>query len=172
MKRICVLGAGEKPISNIKGIVINPNDTITKVDQRKVDHTYVVMDLDKKEWPLKTDDFDIVVAEHIAEHMTDRISFLKNCHRICKPDGLVVIEVPNWSHICAHSTLEHVSTWGRCMFDDNYITRDYFLLENMDYRITIPFTWKSFYVPNRIGRFLDKSTRLISGLRFYLRVIK
>lgn len=180
--RVCVLGAGHRPLTEynieqfaglkeiIGGDIVKP----TNVDIREYETTDVVADLSKYPWRFAGDEqYDIVIAEHIAEHVPDRLTFIDECLRITKNNGLLIIEVPNWKHDSAHNTLEHYTTWGRAIFNDSYINEwgQKWKIEKVMYRMTRPFSWKSFYVPNEfIGRQLDRFTHKISGLRFFIRV--
>ena len=179
--RIAVLGAGHRPLTNFnacqfRGLEnIGPHYVPVNVDIRDYPSTDVVQDLSDKRWKFKDDEFDIVIAEHVAEHVPDRLAFIAECLRITKPDGLLIIEVPNWKHDSAHNTLEHYTTWGRAIFNDSYIN-DWGLkwsVEKVVYRVTKPFSWQSFYIPwEFVGRQIDRFTHKISGLRFFIRVKK
>jgi 2-polyprenyl-3-methyl-5-hydroxy-6-metoxy-1,4-benzoquinol methylase len=39
--------------------------------------------------------FDVVTAIHVLEHVINPVQFLSNCYKILKPNGLLYIEVPN-----------------------------------------------------------------------------
>ena len=195
--RIAVLGAGHRPLNNFnacqfKGLEGLKHFVPVNVDIRDYSSTDIVMDLSKKDWSkpmgkasltnsdkrgwgLRDNEFDIVIAEHVAEHVPDRLAFIAECLRITKPNGLLIIEVPNWKHDSAHNTLEHYTTWGRAIFNDSYIN-DWGLkwkVEKVVYRVTKPFSWESFYVPwEFLGRQIDRFTHKISGLRFFIRVKK
>jgi len=129
-KLVAVLGAGNRPltdynISSFNGLAEELNGDYCKplnVDIRSYSSTDLVADLNKPYWKEFSDNqFDIVIAEHIAEHMRERLDFVNECLRITKPNGLLIIEVPNWKHDSAHNTLEHYTTWGRAIFNDSYI---------------------------------------------------
>lgn len=179
-KRICVLGAGHRPLTQDNAHWFNGLEGIGQyealnVDIRGYDTTDLVQDLSKKKWDLPSNHFDIVIAEHVAEHVPDRLAFIAECRRITKNNGLLIIEVPNWKHDSAHNTLEHCSTWGRAIFNDSYINEYGALwkIEKVVYRMTRPFSWKSFYVKGEFfGRQLDRFTSKISGLRFFIRIKK
>lgn len=184
IKRVAVLGSGNRPLTDyninlfnglakeLDGDIVDP----LNVDIRPYSSTDIVVDLNKPFWKeFKTNSFHIVIAEHIAEHMRERLDFIDECLRITKPDGLLIIEVPNWKHDSAHCTLEHYTTWGRAIFDDSYINEygKRWKIEKVAYRITRPFSWKSFYIPNEfLGRQIDRVSNQISGLRFFIRVKK
>ena len=184
IKRVAVLGAGLRPLKDynvgkfagleeeLNGDICSP----VNVDIRDYPSTDKVADLNKPKWSEFGDnEFHIVIAEHIAEHMRERLDFVDECLRITKNEGLLIIEVPNWKHDSAHCTLEHYTTWGRAIFDDSYINEwgKRWKIERVMYRMTMPFTWKSFYVPSEfLGRQIDRFTHQISGLRFFIRVKK
>jgi 2-polyprenyl-3-methyl-5-hydroxy-6-metoxy-1,4-benzoquinol methylase len=47
------------------------------------------------------DTFDVITMSHLIEHVPDPIELLKECHRILKPGGKVVLTTPNascWGH--------------------------------------------------------------------------
>ena len=175
-KMICVLGAGMRPLTPYNkdkfiGLENVKTYEAVNVDIIDYDSTDVIQDLSLEKWRIESNQFDVVVAEHCAEHVPHRISFIKECLRIAKTGGLVIIEVPNWSHETAHSNLEHLTTWSRMIFDDSYINGfgQLWKVEKVVYRITIPIIWKSFYIKNEfVGRQIDRFTSLISGLRFFL----
>lgn len=178
---ICVLGAGSKYLTNenkseFLGIEHFQDIEPTNVDIRPSPATDVIQDLSLEHWDrLPSNYFDVVIAEHVAEHVPNRLWFVKECLRITKPAGLLIVEVPNWKHEAAHNTLEHYTTWGRNIFGKSY-NADYgrlWSVERVVYRITNPFTWKSYYIRNEfIGRQIDRLTGLISGIRFFIRVNK
>lgn len=184
IKKVAVLGAGLRPlkdynVSQFAGLAEELNGDVyspVNVDIRDYPSTDKVADLNKPNWSEFGDnEFHIVIAEHIAEHMRERLDFVDECLRITKNEGLLIIEVPNWKHDSAHCTLEHYTTWGRAIFDDSYINEwgKRWKIEKVMYRMTMPFTWKSFYVPSEfLGRQIDRFTHQISGLRFFIRVKK
>lgn len=173
-KTVCVLGAGDKPLTEdntgefvgIEGMSVMP----VNVDIRACEG-YIVQDLSLRHWEnLKSNWYDIVIAEHVAEHVPDRLAFIGECLRILHKGGLLIIEVPNWKHLTAHSNLEHLTTWSRVIFDDCYVN-DFgkkWKVEKKYYRITL--FWKSFYVKwGFLGRQIDRFTGLVSGIRFFVR---
>lgn len=172
-KKICVLGAGRKPLTQFNrdsfpGLENVDQYEAVNVDIRDYPTTDVIQDLSVKHWGIESNSFDIVIAEHVAEHLQDRLTFISECLRITKPNGLLIIEVPNYSHLLAHSNLEHYTTWSRVVFDESYLSSGW-VKEKVVYRAT--FLWKSWYIKREfLGRQLDRFTGLISGLRFYLRV--
>jgi 2-polyprenyl-3-methyl-5-hydroxy-6-metoxy-1,4-benzoquinol methylase len=41
------------------------------------------------------DHFDAIILNHVLEHVNDPIRLIKECHRILKPDGRMIIVTPN-----------------------------------------------------------------------------
>jgi 2-polyprenyl-3-methyl-5-hydroxy-6-metoxy-1,4-benzoquinol methylase len=52
--------------------------------------------------------FDIIVMNHLIEHIKNPISFLQECHRILRPGGQLVVITPN-SHSFGHKKFK--SAW-------------------------------------------------------------
>ena len=178
---VCVLGSGLRPLSNenkdkFLGLETIPQIEATNVDIRNYPTTDIIQDLSLEHWDkLPSNYFDVVIAEHVAEHVPNRLWFVNECLRITKSNGLLIIEVPNWKHDSAHCTLEHYTTWGRAIFNDSYINNygQDWKIEKVVYRVSNPFTWKSTYIKGEfLGREIDRFTSMISGLRFFIRVIK
>jgi SAM-dependent methyltransferase len=43
--------------------------------------------------------FDVVTAFYVVEHLPDPITFLKECHRVLKPGGLLLLRYPHTTPI-------------------------------------------------------------------------
>ncbi|MEM4247194.1 MAG: methyltransferase domain-containing protein [Candidatus Woesearchaeota archaeon] len=52
-------------------------------------------DLNKFPYPFKDESFDFILASAIMEHLDDDIAFLKECHRLLKKRGKILISVPH-----------------------------------------------------------------------------
>jgi glycosyltransferase involved in cell wall biosynthesis/predicted SAM-dependent methyltransferase len=57
--------------------------------------------------------YDFIVASHVIEHVTDIIRFLRDCEALLKPDGLLVLAVPDKRY--CFDTLRPVSTVGQAL---------------------------------------------------------
>jgi len=158
--RTVILGAGEKPYPG----AIN-------VDVRPVPGIDIVQDLNERNWTrIPSDTYDTIIAEHIIEHAFDRLWFLEECRRIAKPGGTLIIEVPHYKHIYAHSMLDHRWTFTHQSFDPTYVIRGKLTKKRVEYRL---FTDKDIWLRwEKLGRFLARNTGLVSGLRFYLEILK
>lgn len=59
----------------------------------------VVWDLNKLPWPWSDNEFDMVVAYSVLEHLKlNLIESMNEIWRILKPDGIVCLKVPYWNH--------------------------------------------------------------------------
>jgi predicted SAM-dependent methyltransferase len=158
--RTLVLGAGEKPYPGA-----------VNVDLRPVPGIDIVQDLNAEHWEnIPSDAFDTIIAEHIIEHSKERLWFLDECRRIAKAGATVILEVPHYKHIYAHSMLDHRWTFTHQSFDETYVIRGKFKKQRVEYRL---FTDLDLWLRwERLGRILAKHTGWVSGLRFYLTVLK
>lgn len=67
----------------------------------------VVHNVDKAPWPFGDNTFDLVFLNHCLEHVVDVISTLDEIHRILKPGGHVVIQVPYFRCVDAFNDPTH-----------------------------------------------------------------
>jgi len=58
----------------------------------------------------QTERYDYIFASHVIEHVTDVVRFLSDCERLLKPDGVLVLAVPD-KRFC-FDVLRPVSTIG------------------------------------------------------------
>lgn len=91
------IGCGPNPLPGYETVDINPEFTPT--------HCF---DLDLAAWPLATARYDVVRAYHVLEHLVNPLQAARNIHRILKPGGLFVLQLPHekspdatrdWSHL-------------------------------------------------------------------------
>jgi SAM-dependent methyltransferase len=56
------------------------------------------VDLNSKAWNIPRK-FDTIVAGEIIEHVRDPIQFLKNCYKLLRPNGIIILTTPNATSI-------------------------------------------------------------------------
>lgn len=57
--------------------------------------------------------YDFIVASHVIEHVTDIVRFIQDCEALLKPEGVLVLAVPD-KRFC-FDTLRPVSTIGQAL---------------------------------------------------------
>jgi SAM-dependent methyltransferase len=84
-----------------------------------VGFTFRKCDLNHNSLPFEDDSFDLVVASHVIEHLTDPIKFFAECVRVCKPGGQIYIEAPSErSVLFPGMTIEREKMFCTSFYDD------------------------------------------------------
>lgn len=82
----------------------------------------VVHDLtDRDGWPFKDDEFNVVLASHVFEHLPDLEFQFQEAARVLKPEGRLKIKVPIGAN--AKTDMTHVHEWtvdSGLQFAQNY----------------------------------------------------
>jgi SAM-dependent methyltransferase len=58
-------------------------------------YTFRRADLNKEPIPFPDDQFDLVVASHVIEHLREPVEFFGECLRVCKPGGRLFLATPS-----------------------------------------------------------------------------
>lgn len=83
---------GEKALHIGPGKKVLPGAiTIDVIDLPEVN---IVHDLDILPWPFKDNEFDLIFAHSVFEHLDNQLAIMKEMKRILKPKGKMVIAVP------------------------------------------------------------------------------
>lgn len=94
-------GCGNKKRPGSIGVDINPRSDAD-----------VIHDLNVFPYPFADDTFREVLADNVIEHLDNLIGVMEELHRICRPDGLIHINVPyfraKWA--CIDPTHRHFFT--------------------------------------------------------------
>ena len=75
-------------------------------------HPCVVADIESNPLPIKDNNFDFLFSKSVIEHLRNPMPFLKESHRVLKPDGCATILTPSWVH---HG-------WGPFYLDYTHVT--------------------------------------------------
>lgn len=67
----------------------------------KRDYKTYLCDVENEKLPFENTAFDIIVINDLLEHIIDPDNLLRECHRVLKNEGLLIICVPNISHIAS-----------------------------------------------------------------------
>jgi SAM-dependent methyltransferase len=85
--KILDVGCGKNKIAGAIGLDNNP---LTGAD--------VIHDLGEFPYPFADNEFEIVVANHIVEHVPDVIAFINELYRITKPGGRIKMLTPHYTN--------------------------------------------------------------------------
>lgn len=108
----------------------------------------VIHDLGEFPYPFADDEFDLVVSNHVVEHVPDVMGFVAELHRITKPGGRIRLLTPHytnpdWANDPTHRN--HINSYtfntfqpGRQVFD---FYTDVQLRAERIY-VTLPNLWK------------------------------
>ncbi|HYX29887.1 MAG TPA: methyltransferase domain-containing protein [Pyrinomonadaceae bacterium] len=86
-QKILDVGCGWSKTPGAIGMDVNPKT-----------HADVIHDLASIPYPFAADEFDRVVARHVAEHVPDVMAFIAELHRVTKPGGRISIVTPHYSN--------------------------------------------------------------------------
>ena len=68
-------------------------------------------------WPFKDGAFDLVLMNHALEHVGDVVAVMNELHRVLKPGGRVVVQVPYFRCIDAYNDPTHAHFFTACTLD-------------------------------------------------------
>lgn len=77
------------------------------LDWQSIVEPDVSHDLNVYPYPFKDNEFDVIEAFHVIEHLDRPFSVMKELHRILKPGGVLSIKVPHFSRGMAHPEHAH-----------------------------------------------------------------
>ena len=66
--------------------------------------------VDEVDYPLES--FDIITMWHFLEHAREPVKYLQKAYGWLKPDGILVVDVPNYEGMDARKMWEHWSGWS------------------------------------------------------------
>ena len=85
-------------------------ENIYGLDIRVKKHREKVQQGDAQNIPFKDDSFDSIIAGELIEHLPDPDKFLRECRRILRSNGIVIISTPNkksWVNRILKSSFHH-----------------------------------------------------------------
>lgn len=85
--KILDVGCGTNKIEGAIGLDGNPR---TNAD--------IIHDLGVVPYPFEDDEFDLVVSNHVAEHVPDLMAFIVELHRITKDGGRIKLLTPHYTN--------------------------------------------------------------------------
>lgn len=94
----------------------------TNLDFIKEKGVDIIHNLEEFPYPFKNEEFDLIYASHILEHLESFPRTMQELHRILKKNGKLVVKVPHFSGIAAFSAYH--KHYFKCL-DFNYVTKGY-----------------------------------------------
>ncbi len=88
-----------------------------KIDINPLSNPDLVWDLRNLPWPIEDNQFDVIYAENIIEHLPDTCGVMQEIWRICKDKATVKIIVPHYTGFTSWSCPEHYKTFTSISFD-------------------------------------------------------
>ncbi len=104
--KVLQLGCGPRKRPGAIGVDINPRSAAD-----------VICDLNSIPYPFVSDSFDLILCEHVLEHLDNVIQTMNELHRICKPHGRIFVEVPHYSSTYAFRDPTHKHFFSIHTFD-------------------------------------------------------
>ena len=72
---------------------------------------YDELDLNVFPYPFSDGSIDIILLNHVLEHLFDRHSVIKECHRILKHGGVLRVVLPVENHNIFHISNKHTANY-------------------------------------------------------------
>jgi ubiquinone/menaquinone biosynthesis C-methylase UbiE len=69
--------------------------SVDLVDERKVKHGYDFVQVQDEKLPFADEHFDIVISNHVVEHVGDQQAHVSEILRVLKPGGIIYLATPN-----------------------------------------------------------------------------
>jgi SAM-dependent methyltransferase len=104
--RILHLGCGPQKHPGSIGVDRNPRSAAD-----------VLCDLNQRAYPFADDTFDLILCEHVLEHLDDVIAVMEEIHRVGRPSATVIVRVPHFSSVYYYSDPTHRHPFALHSFD-------------------------------------------------------
>lgn len=114
-KRVLNLGCGK---------CTYPYPNVVNVDAVSADEVNLVWDLSQTPLPLPTGEFDLIIANHVLEHIPDWWNLVKEASRLLKTNGVLEIWVPPVSSDSAFTYRDHINRIGLLSFAGTYTAQN------------------------------------------------
>ncbi|HET7395914.1 MAG TPA: methyltransferase domain-containing protein [Gammaproteobacteria bacterium] len=125
--RLLEVGTGSGAIAHYFSELSSPRFDVRAIDvqdQRMIDEGYGFQVYDGRKFPFHDRSFDIVISNHVIEHVGDRkqqVNHLSEIRRVLAPGGYAYLATPSrWQFIEPHYSLPLLS-WIPRSWRDNYV---------------------------------------------------
>ncbi len=97
-------------------------DGYVNIDWQPIVKPDILHNLNVFPYPFSDNDFDLIEAFHILEHLDKPFLVMKELHRILKPGGILIIKVPHFSRGFTHVEHTHgLDVTFPLYFDKKYV---------------------------------------------------
>jgi ubiquinone/menaquinone biosynthesis C-methylase UbiE len=132
-QKILDVGCGQNKTPGTIGIDRRVSDKVDLNRQRDISHN-----LCEFPWPVADNSIDLVICQHVIEHLPDTVKTLEEFNRIVRPGGKVFIETPHYTWFEAYRHYEHCHMFSFQSFD-------YFLKGNKHYKTAFTYADKAIF---------------------------
>lgn len=80
------------------GCGTNKHESAIGIDNNPRTNADIIHDLGDIPYPLAANEFDLVVSNHVVEHVPDVMAFISELHRITKPGGSIRLLTPHYTN--------------------------------------------------------------------------
>lgn len=109
--KILEIGCGKNPYKP------KEREKVVHLDKIKLPDVEIVWNLNKFPYPFKDNEFDVIIAKHVIEHLDNIIKVMEELWKILKPNGLLKITVPYAKHTSAFQNPTHKHFFTCFTFD-------------------------------------------------------
>lgn len=120
-QKVLDVGCGQSKTPGTIGIDRRTTDKVAPEQQRDIQH-----DLTQFPWPIEDNSVDLIICQHVIEHLPDTVKTMEEFYRITRPGGKVFLETPHYTWFEAFRHYEHCHMFSAQSFD-------YFLEGNKHY---------------------------------------
>ena len=106
-KRVLNIGCGR---------CVYRTSNVVNTDLQKGDGVNIILDLSQPPFPFDTNEFDIILANHVLEHVPNWWECFKELGRILKQGGKMEVWIPPLSSDSSFTYRDHINRIGPCSF--------------------------------------------------------
>jgi SAM-dependent methyltransferase len=106
MKRVLHVGCGKRKAAGSVGLDLYPGSDAD-----------VLGDLNHFPYPFPDNTFDEIICEHVLEHLEDLVGVVEEIHRITRPGGKIIVEVPHFTSVYFYQDPTHRRPFTSKTFD-------------------------------------------------------
>ena len=155
-KKILDVGCGGNKTPGTVGMDRRISDKLPKEKQADIEH-----DLTEFPWPLEDNSYDLIICQHVIEHMPDVPKVMEEFNRIVKPGGKIFLETPHFSWFEAFRHFEHYHQFTLQSFDyfkqgNAYYNTDFQILNRQLYFDDLTFALGIGFLANWFQRTYEK----------------